>query len=294
MTPIEDLRARVAAACPTGRRTTPIPRLGLMRSEAPTAFGPAFYEPAVCFAVQGRKQISVARRDYAYDSEHYLVVALDLPVMARISEASPAEPYLVIRLTLDPALLASLMLDMPGAAGGRSPGLGIGRMEPELLDAVLRLVRLIDRPAEAMALAPLVEREILWRLLLGPQGPMLRQIALADSRLARVGRAIGWIRANFDQPLRIADLAGRAAMSAATLHRHFRAVTAMSPLQYQKHLRLHEARRRLLVAGDAAQTVGFGVGYESASQFSREYARLFGTPPARDGARLRAAAPAGE
>ncbi|MFO1105884.1 MAG: AraC family transcriptional regulator [Amaricoccus sp.] len=294
MTPIEELRARVATACPEGQRATSIPRLGLMRSDAPTVFGPGFYQPVVCFAAQGRKQISVAGRDYAYDSEHYLAVALDLPVMARITEASPEAPYLVIRLSLDPGLLAGLMLDMPGAAGLRSPGLGIGRMEPDLLDAVLRMVRLIDRPEEAAALAPLVEREILWRLLLGPQGPMLRQIALADSRLARVGRAIGWIRAHFDQPLRIADLAERAAMSPATLHRHFRAVTAMSPLQYQKHLRLHEARRRLLVAHDAAQDVGFRVGYESPSQFSRDYARLFGAPPARDGARLRAAALAGE
>ena len=171
--------------------------------------------------------------------------------------------------------------------GGRSRGIGIGRMDGDLADAVLRLVRLIDQPAEAAGLAPLVEREILYRLLLGPQGAMLRQIALADSRLARVGRAIAWIRQNFDRPLRVADLADLAAMSPATLHRRFRAVTAMSPLQYQKHLRLHEARRRLVVEGDAAQTAGFGVGYESPSQFSREYARLFGTPPARDGARIR-------
>lgn len=154
MTPIEELRARVATACPEGQRATSIPRLGLMRSDAPTVFGPGFYQPVVCFAAQGRKQISVAGRDYAYDSEHYLAVALDLPVMARITEASPEAPYLVIRLSLDPGLLAGLMLDMPGAAGLRSPGLGIGRMEPDLLDAVLRMVRLIDRPEEAAALAP--------------------------------------------------------------------------------------------------------------------------------------------
>ncbi|MCB1371621.1 MAG: AraC family transcriptional regulator [Rhodobacteraceae bacterium] len=288
MTPIEEMAARIAAACPPGWRETAIPRLGLMRAEARTAYAPALYDPVVCFAAQGRKRIAVAGREYDYDPAQYLVVAVDLPAMARIVEASPQAPYLAARLRLDPGVLNELILGMPGAAeGGRSRGIGIGAMDAELADAVLRLLRLVDRPAEAAALAPLVEREILYRLLLGPQGAMLRQIALADSRLARVGRAIAWIRQNFDRPLRVADLADLAAMSPATLHRRFRAVTAMSPLQYQKHLRLHEARRRLVVEGDAAQTAGFGVGYESPSQFSREYARLFGTPPARDGARIR-------
>lgn len=291
MTPFEELCARIATACPQpGWRETGIPRLGLMRAEAGTSFSPALYDPVVCFAAQGRKRIALAEREYDYDRAQYLVVAVDLPAMARIVEASPEMPYLAMRLTLDPGVLNELILEMPGTAeGGRSRGIGIGRMTPELTDAVLRLMRLTDRPAEAAALAPLVEREILYRLLLGPQGPMLRQIAFAESRLARIGRAIALIRQHYDRPIRIAELAEVAAMSPATLHRHFRAVTAMSPLQYQKHLRLHEARRRLVVEGDAARTAGFGVGYESPSQFSREYARLFGAPPAQDGARIRGA-----
>jgi AraC-like DNA-binding protein len=289
MRPIEEFRDRLAAACPGPSRQTPIPRVGLMRAGAPTGPFTALYEPVVCFAAQGRKQLVVADRSYAYDAAHFLVVAVDMPVMARIVEASEAAPYLALRLGLDPGLLAALLLEMPGAEGPRASGIGIGPIDGELLDAVLRLTRLLDRPAEAAALAPLVEREILYRLLRGQQGAMLRQIALADSRLAQVSRAIAWIRANYQRPLRVAELAGIAAMSPATLHRHFRTVTALSPLQFQKRIRLHEARRRLLAQADDARRIGFEVGYDSPSQFSREYARLFGAPPARDAARLRAA-----
>jgi AraC-like DNA-binding protein len=212
-------------------------------------------------------------------------------VVAAINEASPAAPYLALRLGLDPALIATLLLEMPAIEGARAIGSGIGAIDPDLLDAVLRLVRLLDRPADAEVLAPLVEREILYRLLRGPQGPMLRQIALADSRLARIARAMALIREEYNRTLRIEALAARVAMSPATLHRHFRAVTALSPLQYQKQVRLHEARRRLLAREGDAQRIGFAVGYESPSQFSREYARLFGAPPARDAARLRADGP---
>jgi len=282
--PIDELTARIAASCAGPRWPTPIPRFDLMRAEAPTTRASTLYDPVVCFAARGRKQLIVGDRTYGYDAAHYLVVAVDMPVLAQIVEA----PYLAARLTLDPGMLAALLLEMPGAAGPRAAGIGIGPIDGELLDAVLRLVRLIDRPGEAAALAPLVEREILYRLLCGPQGPMLRQIALADSRLAQVGRAIAWLRENYHRPFRIADLARLAAMSPATLHRHFRAVTSMSPLQFQKHLRLHEARRRLLLHEDDARRIGFDVGYDSPSQFGREYARLFGAPPARDATRLRA------
>ncbi|MFO1141826.1 MAG: AraC family transcriptional regulator [Amaricoccus sp.] len=181
-----------------------------------------------------------------------------------------------------------MLIEMPGTAGPRSAGIGIAPIGPDLLDPVVRLARLADRPGDAAALAPLAEREVLYRLLSGPQGGMLRQVALADTRLAQVARAIAWIRANYDQPLRIEALAELAAMSPATLHRHFRAVTELSPLQFQKHVRLQEARRRLLANAADARHVGFAVGYDSPSQFSREYARLFGAPPARDAARLRA------
>jgi AraC-like DNA-binding protein len=288
MPPIEELRDRIAAACREPRWQTPIPRLGMMRAEATTPGGSVIYDPVVCFAAQGRKRLMLADEVFAYDAAHYLVVSVDLPVVAAITEASPEAPYLALRLSLDPARLAALLLEMPGTGGARAIGIGIGAIEPDLLDAVLRLVRLLDRPADAPVLAPLVEREILYRLLRGPLGPMLRQIALADSRLSQIARAMAFIRANYDRPLRVEALAARVAMSPATLHRHFRAVAALSPLQYQKHVRLHEARRRMLAQEDDARRIGFAVGYESPSQFSREYARLFGAPPARDAARLRA------
>jgi AraC-like DNA-binding protein len=287
MQPIHELRARIAAACPLPGWQTPIPRVGLLRAEAPTGRAQVMYEPVVCFAAQGRKQLVHDGRVYGYDPEQYLVVSVGLPVLAAITEASRERPYLAMRLALDPGLIAALLLEMPGTDGPRAAGIGIGPIDAELLDPVLRLVRLLDRPGDAAALAPLVEREILYRLLCGPQGGMLRQIALADSRLARVARAIAWIRENFDRPFRVEALARQVAMSPATLHRHFRAVTALSPLQYQKHVRLHEARRRMLARDADAGRVGFAVGYESPSQFSREYARLFGAPPARDAARLR-------
>ena len=291
MQPIEEFRDRIAAACPTPHWPTPIPRVGLLRAEAPSAGANVLYEPVVCFAAQGRKRLMVADRVFTYDAAHYLVVSVDLPVMAAITEASPEAPYLALRLGLDPALIAALLLEVPGADGPRASGIGIGRLEADLLDPVLRLMRLLDRPNDAAVLAPLIEREILYRLLCGPQGPMLRQIALADSRLSQIARAIAWIRENYHRPLRIDALASLTAMSPATLHRHFRAVTALSPLQYQKHVRLHEARRRMLAQEADAQRIGFAVGYDSPSQFSRRYARLFGAPPARDAARLRRADP---
>ena len=288
MTQLEEFRDRIAAACPGPRGATPIPRVTLLRAEAPSTPAGVIYDPVVCFAAQGRKRLMLADRVYAYDPAQYLVVSVGLPVIATISDASPEAPYLALRLGLDAGLLASLLLEMPGTDGPRATGIGIGRLEPDLLDPLMRLMRLLERPNDAAALAPLVEREILYRLLCGPQGPMLRQIALADSRLSQVARAVAWIRENYHRPLRIEALARLSAMSPATLHRHFRSVTALSPLQYQKHVRLHEARRRLLARDADAQHVGFAVGYDSPSQFSREYARLFGAPPGRDAARLRA------
>lgn len=286
---MDEFRDRIAAACAGPRWASPIPRVGLMRADGPTAAGAALYEPVVCFAAQGRKRLIVGERLHVYDPAHYLVVAVDLPVIAHVTEASPAVPYLALRLSLDRGLIAGLLLEMPGTEGPRASGVGIGPLDADLLDPLVRLVRLFDRPNDAAALAPLIEREILYRLLCGPQGPMLRQVALADSRLAQVARATAWIRENYHRPLRIEALARLAAMSPATLHRHFRAVTALSPLQYQKRVRLLEARRRLLGAEADAQQVGFAVGYDSPSQFSREYARLFGAPPLRDATRLRAA-----
>jgi transcriptional regulator GlxA family with amidase domain len=197
-------------------------------------------------------------------------------------------PYLAISLTLDPAVIASMLGDLPELGSAKVPGFSVSAATPELIDAWLRMMRLIDRPKEAAVLAPMIEREILFRVLQGPQGDMLRQMARAESRLSQVRRAIDWIRAHYAEPFRVEPLADMTGMSVAAFYRHFRAVTAMTPIQYQKRLRLLKARRLLLFEPRDAAAIGFSVGYESASQFSREYARMFGLPPVRDTARFRA------
>jgi AraC-like DNA-binding protein len=271
-----------------GRTVTPIPRLGLLRAESGNVPAPAFYEPVLCVAVQGAKQLFVGDAVLTYDQRHFLVVAVDLPVMAAIVEASPEEPYLCVALQLDRLAIIDILSSLPPEPAVEDPvGITIGALDRDLLDPLVRLVGLIDRPAEAAMLAPLYEREVLYRLITGPAGPVLRQMVVHDGRLARVERAIDWIKQHFNQPMRIEGLAEIAGMSPASLHRHFKAVTAMSPLQFQKQIRLQEARRRLVAEPQDAGIVGYSVGYESPSQFSREYARLFGAPPARDAARLR-------
>ena len=223
---------------------------------------------------------------------NYLIASIDLPVTGQVIEA----PCLGMTLTLDPGKLAALLVDLPPATPGRTPAkaLAVNPLEPALLDPLVRLLRLLDEPRDIAVLAPLIEREILYRLLLGPHGAMLRQLALPDSQLSQISRAIDLIRRRYDQPLRVDELARHAGMSAPSFHRHFRAVTRLSPLQFQKHLRLQEARRLLVSKNADAARVGFDVGYESASQFSREYRRLFGAPPGRDASRVRRAlVPAG-
>jgi AraC-like DNA-binding protein len=192
-------------------------------------------------------------------------------------------------MILNPATIATLLLET--AAGDRATveplGIGMSEATPELLDPVVRLLRLLDHPKDVAVLGPMIEREILWRLLAGGQGAMVRQIGLADSRLSQISHALRWLREHYAEALRIEDLARLAAMSVSSFHRHFRAVTAMSPLQYQKQLRLQQARARLLAQPQDVASVGYELGYDSPSQFSREYSRLFGAPPARDVARLR-------
>jgi AraC-like DNA-binding protein len=225
---------------------------------------------------------------------NYLVASVDLPVIGQVVDASPEHPYLCFRMTLDPAVIGDLLLQLGGEpalaqdAGPLVGAMAVSQVNPPLLDAVMRMVRLIENPREAAVLAPLIEREILYRMLLGDQGPRLAQIARADGRMRQVKRAIGWIQSHFDQPFSIDDLAAEARMSPSALHRHFKAVTALSPLQYQKQIRLQEARKLILAQRLDAGSAGHAVGYDSASQFSREYARMFGAPPLRDAARLRA------
>lgn len=274
-----------------GVAATPIPRLHLIRFSRPTERIHGLSEPALCIAAQGRKRAMVGDRILEYDRTRFLVISVDVPVAGQIIEATPREPYLCFRLDLDRALLASLFIELGDSfRHDRAPeqGVVLSPVTPELLDAGLRLLRLLETPADAAMLAPLVEREILYRLICSEQGARLWQIAHGESRLQQINRAIRRLQRDFEQPIAIAELAAEAGMSVSAFHQHFKTVTAMSPLQYQKQLRLQEARRLILSAAMDAASAGHRVGYDSASQFSREYSRLFGAPPMRDAARLRA------
>lgn len=266
-----------------------LPRVGLMFARQPSAPNPSFYQPMLCIVLSGAKQVMIGDRTLRYDTANYFIGSIHVPASGCVIEASPDEPYVSMVMALDPECLASLLADSPVEAVAATAGFAVSAVTPALLDACARLLALLDTPGDIPVLAPLIEREILYRLLQGPQGQLIRQAALADSRLAQVRKAIGWLRDHYDRAIRIETLAEVAGMSAASFHRHFRAATAMSPLQYQKALRPQEARRLLVTASDAARA-GYAVGYESASQFSRDYARMFGAPPARDAARLRQAA----
>jgi AraC-like DNA-binding protein len=236
--------------------------------------------------LQGAKQLIIGDRVLRYDTASYFVASLDLPVTGCVIEASPTEPYVALSLALDCDALAGLLAELPDGPTADPTGFAVSAVTPELLDACSRLLKLLDTPEDIPVLAPMLEREIHYRLLQGPQGGLLRQAARADSRLSQVRQAIGWLRSHYQRPIRIEALADLAGMSPASFHRHFRAATAMSPLQYQKSLRLQEARRLLIANADAGRA-GYAVGYESASQFSREYTRMFGAPPSRDAVRLR-------
>lgn len=287
-TAMDELRAIAMRA---GDQWTPtsLPRVSMVRAEACSN---QIYQPMLHLVLQGTKSLSIGDQVLNCDPESYFLVPVDLPAIGQIRADTSGSPYLALSLTLDPAVIAA-MLDALGDKGAAEPasGFSVATASPELIDAWLRLMRLMDRPSEAALLAPLIEREILFRVLQGPHGHMLRQIARPDSRLSQVRRALDWIRAHFDEPFRVEPLAATAGMSVAAFYRHFRAITAMTPIQYQKRLRLLKARRLLLFEPRDAAAIGFSVGYESASQFSREYARMYGMPPVRDVARFRTAAP---
>jgi AraC-like DNA-binding protein len=266
---------------------------GLLLSKVESAApGHSLTEPLLVVLAQGGKLLMLGDRAHEYHAGQYLLVTATLPVTGHFIGASARTPALGMGLALRPAAIAPLLLAAParrwsrGAAG--VPAIATGAAGADLLDAVTRLLRLLDHPADAAVLAPLIEQEILWRLLTGPNGDMLRQIGLADSGLVHVSRAIGWIRDNFAEPFRVGDLARLAGMSPSAFHRHFRAITTMSPLQFQKHLRLQEARSLLVARPGDVAGVGHLVGYDSPAQFNREYRRQFGAPPGQDAARLRA------
>lgn len=278
-------------AATDGLHHTALPRVLLIRASHPTYPLHVLQQPAICIVVQGRKQVMLGAHVYTYDSSAFIVSSVDVPVIGQVIEATEEKPYLCFVLTLDPVMLAALVLEaaIPAPRPSETPGLALSLspVTPELLDATIRLVRLLGTPRDIPILAPLAEREILYRLLCDENNQRLREIALADSKFTQVSRAIDWIKQNFRESVRIERVAAEARMSASALHAHFKSVTAMSPLQYQKRLRLQEARRLIMAGAHDAASAGFAVGYASASQFSREYRRLFGAPPARDIARLK-------
>ncbi|WP_144400057.1 AraC family transcriptional regulator [Geobacter pickeringii] len=272
------------------RLETAIPSLWLSRLEEPTEPMSGMYEPSICLVAQGAKRVLLGDDTYVYDAQHYLITSVHLPTVVQVVEASREKPYLGLMLKLDVREIAQLMGDShlpPPRAQQSSRGMATGRVTLPLLTAFQRLIDLLDDEQDIPILAPIIQREIIYRLLVGDQGGRLREIAATGSQSHQIARAIEWLKGNFSQPLRIDDLAAQARMSSSTFHHHFRSMTALSPLQFQKQLRLQEARRLMLMEHLDAATAAFQVGYESPSQFSREYSRLFGAPPLRDITQLR-------
>jgi AraC-like DNA-binding protein len=269
-----------------GNSATPIENLHVYRGSCPTLPLHAAYRPGFSLIVQGAKRLMLGSDVYVYGAGEYVLTSLDLPVASHVIEASSDTPYLCFTLLIDNERLLELLsrtsISQPALMSVGMRGLAVNVASPELLDASTRLLRLLERPEDIPAMAPLIEQEILYRLLTGPDGPRLMHIARAESQSNKVARAVDWIRLNFVQPLRIEELAERVNMSVSSLHHHFKAVTAMTPMQYQKQLRLQEARRLMLTERVDVGTAGYRVGYQSPSQFSREYSRLYGLPPLRD------------
>jgi AraC-like DNA-binding protein len=273
------------------KRATDIPSLSLYRRTSPTEPCRGTYEPSVAVIAQGRKRVDLGANTFVYDVSRFLLTSVDLPIVARVVEASEKHPCLVLSLRLEMAMVRELLnreeIVVPEAAPD-SPAMATGETTVELLDACCRLLDLLNHPQDIPFLAGLIQREIIYRILRGDAGARLRAIATLGDQSHRTAKAIAWIKTNFTKPLRVEDLAEISGMGVSTLHHHFRALTAMSPLQYQKQLRLQAARGRMLVDGLDAASAAFEVGYESPSQFNREYSRFFGQPPMRDIRTLRA------
>ncbi len=248
------------------------------------------YKPSLALIAQGAKQVVLGDDVYRYGGTDYLLTSIDLPVTTQIVEASTEKPYLSVMFQIDTARIASLLEHAGHQDSAPVPaarGMAVSTVTPELEDAAIRLLRLLDRPGDIPALLPLIEQEIIYRILTGPQSGRLRQMAITESQSHQVSRACIWLKEHYALPLKIEELANRVSMSVSSLHHHFKAITAMSPMQYQKQLRLQEARRLMLEDMLDAGSAGHQVGYESQSQFSREYARQFGEPPLRDVGRVR-------
>ena len=288
---IADLCKSIARWTEQGEmHTTAVPGLSLFRREGPTEPISGMYEPSICLVAQGAKRVLLGEDTYVYDARHYLITSVHLPTIVQIIEASPDKPYLGLRLTLDLREVSQLMVDsnLPQPRPQQSSrGMATGEVTLQLLTAFVRLIDLLADEKDIPILAPVIQREIIYRLLVGDQGERLRQIATAGSQSQHIAKAIGWLKNNYSLTISMDELAAEANMSTSTFHHHFRSLTALSPLQYQKQLRLQEARRLMLSESLDAATAAFQVGYESPSQFSREYSRLFGAPPLRDISNLR-------
>lgn len=279
-----------------GYHSTSIASLDLIRASGPSEQTVMIYEPSLCIIAQGCKQVWLGNTSHIYSPSHYLLVSVDLPITGQVIEATASNPYLAIRIGIDPLQVGEILtqgrlpaLDegIVSEQGRLGNALAVSPLAPTLLDSVIRVMHLLESPHDVPVMFPLLTREILYRLLTGAQGNQLRQIAVSNSQTHRIALAIDWLKRNYTHSIRIEDVARVAHMSPSGFHHHFKTVTAMTPLQYQKQLRLQEARRLMLSEDVDAATVSHRVGYESASQFSREYSRLFGAPPLRDITRLR-------
>jgi AraC-like DNA-binding protein len=271
---------------------TAIEQLDFTRSDTVSNAPHSVYEPILAIVVQGQKKAFLGEEMYQYGAMKYLVVSVDLPLSGFVTEATPDKPYLGLKLNLDLMQLCEMVAQMGTSSAKKENsvrGVSVSNVDPALMECTLRLIKLLDTPQHISMLAPLMIRELYYHLLMGEQGKAVRQIATSGSNMQRIASAIQQIKSNFTQPMRIEDLASQIGMSTSSLHQHFKQVTSMSPLQYQKQLRLLEARRLMLAEDFDATSTAYQVGYESPSQFSREYSRLFGAPPMRDIERLRIA-----
>ncbi len=297
-----DLRAEMAGKLARwtrgqGATTTAIPWLGLSCWNKPTAPNMCVYDPLVAIVVQGRKEVAVGQELLTYDESHFLLTSVDLPVAARVVEASETRPFLAMIAKLDLTLVRQWIVDYDLEAPRAVPagrGIATGPASVELLQAFRRLLELLEIPQDIPVLSDLIAREIVYRVLKSACGGRLWQLAMTGSQSSRIQKVINWLRHNYAEPLRVEDLAGMAAMSVSSMHHHFREITSMSPLQFQKQVRLQEARRLMLIEDLDAGVAAVRVGYESASQFSREYHRLFGKPPLRDVKIIRTSQPSSD
>ena len=290
----EELLARMSYLLPQDAIVEFSPGFFLSRLTKPTESTQPIYQPCLCFVVQGSKRALLGNEVYNYDPGHYLVFTVDLPVVFHVDKASEDEPYFGIRLNLDPAVVAAVLLESgpdPSKSEADVKAIDVQAIDADLLDAVVRLVRLADSPDERILLAPLVTREIVYRLLANGQASRLGHMITSVGESHRISEAVGYLRARFREPLKIEAIAREFGMSVSGFHHHFKSVTSLSPLQFQKQMRLQEARRVMLAEDLDAATAGFSVGYEDASYFSRDYKKLFGAPPQHDIANLRTKLP---